>query len=496
MLLRICFLLYIRYEFVFTYTHEKPVAQTQWQGRCQAHDRVINDCNWCVCNKKTARYSCKARVCTEVDMFGHFNDAISEHLVGMEGHGSWRSNATACQPRMHYQRDDLLCVCDDDGNWPSPVCRDLFRVLHEVVLTDHERPSALHECRPRHLYLYGCNVCLCPPEGRISADACTRNNCSDNDPILEPSSEAKDQEDINEVSEIYADCELNRKYDFGCKKCTCLKNNRLLCDNCKSDTIAEDEVAVRSRDERDHCERRKPFDVFNIDCNTCICDNKGMMYCTTRRCTAKSLKPPIELSKSLDLTLRTVDPPVDGSVCTSGTKYRKDCDVCFCTQNANQDQYLSCTKKGCRSSEKRHAVRLIQDVCVENTVYEQNCLWCRCDVVDGIKRESCLLNSVCSPESSEHGSTDLDVMHGYCEPTKVYHKDCNTCKCLSDGKTVVCSSHVCDSLDEKPLEVEVIPVRQRAAQPCPKDRLYKVECNFCFCLKNGNLLCTTARCDE
>ncbi|KAJ2940806.1 hypothetical protein O0L34_g10054 [Tuta absoluta] len=492
MLLRIVFLLYMRYESVFTYEHQSPLAQSLWSGRCQSHDRVLNDCNWCVCDKKTARYVCKARVCTEVDKFGHFNDAITEHLVGMEGHGSWRSDATACQPRMHYQRDGLLCVCDDDGNWPNPVCRDLFRVLHEVELTDHERPSALHECRTRHLYLYGCNVCLCPPEGRIDTAACTSHNCSDDDPLLEPSNEVNSQEDNNEISEVYADCTLDRKYVLGCKKCTCLKNNRLLCDNCDAD--AED--AETEKSEEFHCDRKEPFEVFNIDCNTCVCDKRGMMYCSTRRCMENTLKPPIELSKSLDLALRTVDPPLDNLECTKGTKYRKDCNVCFCTQNANQEKFLSCTLKGCRSTEQENAIRLIQNECVENTVYEQNCLLCRCDVVDGIKRESCLLNSVCSPESAQFRSTDLDAMHGYCDPTQLYQKDCNTCKCLSDGKTVVCSSRVCSSSREKPVEVDVIPVKQRNAKPCPKDRLYKVECNFCFCLKNGNLLCTTAKCDE
>lgn len=401
-------------------------------------------------------------------------DAVKELHIGMEGHGSWRTQTTACQPGMQYQRDYLVCVCGDDGNWPNPLCRDVFRVLHDVDDTYRGRPALSQKCATGKLYLFDCNVCVCPLSEHIDSRYCTKKNCSDNDPVLDETPYPFIENDVDEISDvdIYAECHLNRKYKFGCRKCTCQRNNRLLCDKCT--TVCSDITAN---------------EVFNVDCNSCVCD-KGKTLCTTKKCLKQSEKPQLELSKHVDMVLRSVDSPVDNMECIPGTKYNKDCNTCYCTENKEGEKSFSCTLQSCDLSSSTYDVT--KD-CVENTVYESNCLRCRCDVIDGIKRESCVVNSVCS--GNETRDNNLESLHGYCEPSHEYSKDCNQCTCMSNGKTVLCSSKICKKKKE-PVIVDIIPVSQKGGTNCPKHHMYKVDCNYCFCLSNGNVLCTTSDCNK
>lgn len=399
-------------------------------------------------------------------------DAIKNLDVGMEGHGSWRSQTTACRPGMQYQKDHLLCVCGEDGNWPNPLCRDIFRVLHDIDDMYRGHLARSQKCFSRKLYLFDCNVCMCPPSERIDIRYCTRRNCSSNDPIMEETPYPFVQNNVDEMTDvdIYAECDLHKKYKFGCHRCTCQRNNRLICDGCT--TVCSDVSA---------------HEVFNVECNTCVCD-KGKTWCTAKKCLKQTDKPQMKLSKALDIVLKSVDSPIDNLECIPGTKYVKDCNTCYCTENKEGERSFSCTLQSC------DLYRPVPDItrdCVENTVYESNCLRCRCDVIDGVKRESCVINSMCS--GNESRENNLDLAHGYCEPTHVYTKDCNQCTCMSSGKTVLCTSKVCKKKKE-PVIVDIIPVSQRGGTSCPKHHMYKVDCNFCFCLTNGNVLCTTSDC--
>lgn len=44
-----------------------------WTQKCANGDKILNDCNWCVC--EYSRYVCRNRPCNEVDMFGAFHGA-------------------------------------------------------------------------------------------------------------------------------------------------------------------------------------------------------------------------------------------------------------------------------------------------------------------------------------------------------------------------------------------------------------------------------------
>ncbi|XP_049880305.1 uncharacterized protein LOC126376801 [Pectinophora gossypiella] len=419
-------------------------------------------------------------------MFGHFNDQIREYIVGMEGKGSWRSNGTVCQPKSFYQRDGLLCICDEDGNWPNPVCRDVFRVLHEVEITDQSVATAGDKCTATRLYLYGCNVCICPSSGVIDPEMCTKNNCSENDPVLDKGETKLDE---GELEEVYATCVIGQKYEIGCGYCMCLKNNRLLCDKCSVD--------VTRVGSQTHCSRMEVNTAFFLECNVCYCNERGMVICTTKKCrniNNNYIDIPVEPEGVR--SIKVVEPPISEEDCVPGTKYKVDCNTCYCSLTLDGRKVLSCTVKTCKTSMRSKIASLRSD-CVADTAYEVNCLECTCTVVDGVKRETCMVDSKCNlPEMNrEPRTSNFYDLHGYCEPAHIYSKDCNTCRCLSDGKTAICSSKICPKPD-LPIFADIIPVSQRGGKPCPKDHMYKVDCNFCFCLRNGNVLCTTVKCDN
>lgn len=466
------FILASKLRFGITLRFEKPIAKTIWDEACTTHSMMLNDCNWCRCN--SGRYKCDARACNEVDMFGHFNDAIQEINVGMEGHGVWRTNKSPCQPNVHYHRGDLLCICTEVGSWPSSVCRDTFRILHEVQKVTDVMNFKNQECSPAKLYLIGCNVCFCPADGIPNPKFCTRKTCDKDDPVFNT------PKDRGNAIEIYAHCTVDTKYKLGCKTCTCITNNRLLCNNCTNDG--------------NQCNNREPGEKFNVDCNTCWCDDQGLIYCTVKKCL--ETRSPTEHYID-DTELQTVDAPNNDIDCTSGTKYKRDCNTCFCFTKHSGKRF-GCTMDKCSEDH-------LPNDCVEGNKYKLNCLICHCIVHRGRKMEICHEDSKCK----ERNVKGLAHMKGYCEPLHLYNKDCNSCECLPDGKTIRCTANKCQTNvieneknpstpkddSREPLSVEIIPINKDVGR-CATGKSFKIDCNICFCLSNGDVLCTTVDCRD
>ncbi|XP_053618156.1 uncharacterized protein LOC128679755 [Plodia interpunctella] len=485
------------------YEHHKPVTLVEWEQKCRPGAMALNDCNWCKCGSNY-KYSCRARACAEVDVFGHFNDAIAQINVGMEGRGVWRSTDNVCEPGMVYRRSDLLCICTGDGTWPNPVCRDHFRILHRVKQSEHKEPNQ-QRCTSTRLYLLGCNVCYCPSTGKLDPTMCTKKTCTGEDDILA----IKEHEDIEEHDEelsIYATCSTSKRYKFGNKICDCLKNNRLHCVN---------STKTQSKNVTSHCGNVEPGEIYTANCNLCVCDEEGYSYCTTKKCLPERRifsRDPYILHHDLDELLEEKVNTTE--TCQPGTVQANKCTRCECYVRNDGKTTFACEYKIPRCDWNTvgvfvHGVPLRSETvlsvsngitqmrsdCVENTAYEHNCYICRCYVdKKGVKHEVCEANPKCETAAVK----DLDDMHGYCEPLHVYKKDCNICKCLSDGKTVRCTSNVCEarqSADQEPITIEVVPVTQ-AGDPCPVGSSYKIDCNVCFCLNNGNAICTTIDCKK
>lgn len=402
----------------------------------------------------------------------------------MEGHGVLRSKGYACQPRVHYQKNELLCVCNEDGKWPNAVCRDVFQVLHTVVQTKYTYANN-QTCEPGNLYQIDCNVCLCGSKAQIDQDACTKRNCTND--VAET---VKDTSDSNNyaVDEIYAVCERAKAYQVGCKTCICLPNNRLLCDNCTSINNVASKIQLKQN--VNLCSDKTPGKYFKKDCNICYCDKKDVLYCTVLKCLKKGND---EISVP-STEFERVEPPVDDNDCVPGTTYKRDCNICHCFK-FNGVKYFGCTLKKCAGSKTVRS----EDGCVKGTTYEKNCLICNCVKEEDVVKEICTVNEECKIENrnprTREDELSLEVLHGYCEPLHVYKQQCNKCRCLSNGKMVACTSKICLQKLEisKPMEVEFIPFIQKS-NICPEGHRYKVDCNYCQCLSNGNALCTTKTC--
>ncbi|KAL4703740.1 hypothetical protein ACJJTC_017528 [Scirpophaga incertulas] len=463
-------------------SYNQQITELKWSGKCTINRHLLNDCNWCRCINKN-QYICDARECTEVDMFGHFNDAIHEKSLGMEGHGSWRTRPTTCEPNVQYRRRELLCVCSEDGQWPNPVCRDIFQVLHPIIPT-YNSEVAIRNCEAGKLYLVGCNACLCSSSGKINPKLCTKNKCSKNDPVLQINSETVDNNPtIEEADEIYAECKPKINYKLGCKNCVCLKNNRLLCTNCVNDE--ESKVRLDS-----FCKYVKPGQLFSRDCNMCYCNKNNDVFCSTKKCLASE-----EISDNMKMStdLVEIEDEFEEENCSPYLTYKRDCNVCFCVDRGGR-KVFACTLNKCGSTNSLDYWRLHND-CVKGTSYKFNCLICTCNVVYGIKTQICEVNPICSNKSLDESKTEDLRSVFFCEPSKIYREDCNTCTCLSDSKTMKCTSYICDEKPSKSHSVEIYPFRQKG-NSCRKGLSYKVDCNYCFCLNNGNAICTTLHCNK
>lgn len=292
----------------------------------------------------------------------------------------------------------------------------------------------------------------------------------------------EDDQYKSQDEEIYAECDPNNRYKIGCKTCTCLNNNRLHCSKCTA--VGRPRVKSNS-----FCSHVQPGEVFNRNCNMCYCDKAGFAYCSTKKCLPEqsSVVQLISLTNGLK-----TNQDFTHENCVPGHLYKLGCNICFCSV-VGGTKVFGCTLTQCSRSVTPEEVIHVQ--CVKGTFYELNCLICQCDDLNGVKTQLCWVNPKCTSKeaSREARSTDLDSMHGYCEPLHVYKKGCNTCHCLTDGKTVKCTSHSCSESAE-PVAVEIVPVVQSGA--CPRGFSYKIQCNYCFCLANGNAVCTTADCSK
>lgn len=379
----------------------------------------------------------------------------------MEGHGVWRSTPWACEAGVHYSRGDLLCICTEDGTWPNPVCRDTFRVLHNVEVIQNFQLSKTQRCSPTKLYLAGCNVCFCPSTGNIDPSLCTQKECTENKLI---STKYKEKD----VDEVYGQCDMDKKYKLGCKSCVCLRNNRLLCDKCTKES---------------QCTDRIPGEKFNLDCNVCHCDDKGTIYCTLNTCLDSKEINLLKNSKPMLLSTRA---PVDDIDCDPGRKYMKNCNTCYCFQPRGPIKKYGCTVNECPGED-------LPNNCEVGETFRKPCQVCHCAIYNNKKLEVCSTDPKCvkvniymkSPGKFRHREIQQD-----CEPLQVYKNGCNTCQCHPDGKTLLCTDKHCEA---KPISLDIIRIAHKIPD-CPRGHSYKIDCNFCYCLSNGDALCTTVDC--
>ncbi|XP_048000831.1 uncharacterized protein LOC125237714 [Leguminivora glycinivorella] len=139
-----------------------------------------------------------------------------------------------------------------------------------------------------------------------------------------------------------------------------------------------------------------------------------------------------------------------GQKCVKGQIYRMDCNTCHCGERST----LLCTKMGCL-----------------NEFHEE----------DGRRSEG-----------------------NGCIPGKLYKKDCQKCFCTDKGR-VKCSIKDCKLANKayvnpehvKPYassEFYKLPALPHTGSPCSPGATYRIDCNTCFCLETGNLMCQNLLC--
>ncbi|KAF9798761.1 hypothetical protein SFRURICE_021558 [Spodoptera frugiperda] len=470
MIFKVIFLLYLNVRSVVLYRHEKPVAEKVWSERCQRNTIALNDCNWCSCNMKSA-YTCSARTCNE-------SNSLAILMAG-----------------VHYRRNEapLLCCTEDGKCTQSGLPATFFQILHAVESTEHKVPTKDTNCSATKLYLFDCNVCFC-----LQTDASDRSVLATKRQSHQENVERSHHTET--VEEVYATCTPTKRYKLGCQTCLCLRNNRLVCDNCTNEE--DNNLAIT---QNSICYQKEPGVIFKKGCNLCHCNKKDTIYCTAKKCLQNHTK--ISLPQ---IQYDLVEHIQDEYNCIPGSKYKKDCNTCHCFMREGF-KYFGCSMNSCKEQDDNDT-----DTCVEGTSYQANCLICHCVLEEGVKREFCHIDDSCKTQDITATPQLLASMHGYCEPLHFYQQDCNKCRCLADGKTVACTSKVCSkqSKDEdgltfsksllltprtenksqdKSVVVEFIPFVQKD-NFCPKGQTYKVDCNVCYCMKNGNAVCTTKQC--
>lgn len=432
----------------------------------------------------------------------------------MEGHGAWRSRPTetTCNPGVHYAKDDLICICTKSGNWPHRKCKSIFNKLHKI------EPNPLQSfedtCTPGKTYLVKCNICHCGRDGHVYEEYCLPMDCKEKMPAIlhSESTLANTRDRYKYGKEVYAECAEDVTYKLnGCRTCICQQNNRLICDKCEIETIYRakgDNIKGDDNNKSTVCGSMLPGVVFYDNCNQCFCSKEGELICTMRLCIGSESSTDLRLLSELGRTKSDsdvlVEAPVDDKDCVPGTSFKKECNYCSCLQGLGEvKKIVVCTKMACsppsRSNpEASELIAYIKNDCVPGMLYEKDCRSCYCIENDGVKREACTAESVCEREAvKDKIPGDLASLHGYCEPLHVYKKGCNTCECLADGKIIRCTSENCvEKSKSNAIEVEILPVYMpNDGVTCSKfPSSYKVGCNYCYCLPNGNALCTTAHC--
>lgn len=124
-----------------------------------------------------------------------------------------------CQPNIMYVKNDTICICDTNGQWPHDKCNKILQSLGPVG-----QLIAIN-CKPYSYVKYDCNVCRCGPDGKLNKDRCTKNKC-------EHTKSLKNYAKSRRASQqnVYGNCEVKNWYSLApCQFCFCVNENRLVC---------------------------------------------------------------------------------------------------------------------------------------------------------------------------------------------------------------------------------------------------------------------------
>lgn len=142
----------------------------------------------------------------------------------------------------------------------------------------------------------------------------------------------------------------------------------------------------------------------------------------------------------------TPEPP---KACQPGQEFRMDCNKCLCD---NKGQDFSCTRIDCNALNNNHnngfsgprtkressPSQQVGEQCAAGSMFERGCNVCRCG---GDARSAVCTLRRCEPAPARTPDADPGFR---CNPGEQFKRDCNDCTCSADGKSVFCTLRLCD----------------------------------------------------
>ncbi|XP_075985219.1 uncharacterized protein LOC142982556 isoform X2 [Anticarsia gemmatalis] len=338
-------------------TEERKEVDTQeassqaTEAQCLAGSEWESNCHYCRCADSGVAECLKQDVCD--------NGVFAEPVL--------------CKANTTFQRDCNTCVCLENGLGLCTLenCRrsnTLKSTLETLDEDDSEKESTKKSektdvvvptirssknetkkvCEAKRMFVLDCNTCWCNDDG--TGYSCTRRTCIPHLPDEEP--------------------------DFG---------------------------GIPAQDLRVTEKKCKPDEVFELDCNMCRCNHDGKSYVCTRRACAefedKDDKKNITLSRKIRSF--TTEMP---KTCQPGQEFRMDCNKCLCD---NRGHDFSCTRIDCSALNNNHETRSKREVsepiemkCSPGSVFDRECNVCRC-TEDG-DHATCTLHVCKTKEADTH----------------------------------------------------------------------------------------------
>ncbi|PZC72030.1 hypothetical protein B5X24_HaOG212043 [Helicoverpa armigera] len=361
---------------------------------CKPLAEFMRDCNPCKCASDGLSYSCTHNECLETEA-----DKDKEVEVFMQSEGQDHiERHSVCRASNTFYIGCNTCRCNRLGtdysctNKPCPLPADV-ELFHELkTMKSSKNTTKSKVCEANRMFIKDCNTCWCNEDG--TGYYCTRRACV---PLL-----PEDQADFGGIP---------------------VENLRIVPKECR------------------------PNEVFELDCNMCRCNPDGKSYACTRR----ACEEPLDDKKNATLTRKERSVSTElAKTCTPGTEFRMDCNKCLCD---NKGQDFSCTRIDCNALNNNHhasafTARSKRDVseqlsmkCVPGSVFDRDCNVCRC--TENGQFATCSIKRCTDNKLETEHAPDSDL--GFrCNPGEQFRRDCNDCTCSADGKSVFCTLRLCD----------------------------------------------------
>ncbi|KAF9420495.1 hypothetical protein HW555_003245 [Spodoptera exigua] len=527
---------------------------------CKPLEEFMRDCNPCKCASDGLSYSCTHNECLETDVGKEDKDKEVEVFMQSEGQDHIERHSV-CRASNTFYIGCNTCRCNSLGtdytctNKPCPLPADveLFHELKEIkpavpyqgdfktekeykaaklsVVTSytlllynyvmayssdyyfgpksfvasqcHTMKSSKNKtksrvCEANRMFIKDCNTCWCNEDG--TSYYCTRRVCV---PLL-----PEDQPDIGGIPAenlrvIKKECRPNEVFELECNMCRCNPDGKSYACTRRAceEPIDDKKNATLSRKVRslttEPPKACKPGQEFRMDCNKCLCDNKGQDFsCTRHDCNA--------LNNNHHASAFT------GVRSKRGSVFDRGCNVCKCTDNG---QFATCSLKRCKT-ETEHAPESDQGFrCNPGEQFKRDCNDCTCSA-DGrmepvrqcvptmlVRGPShvCICTSEgifhCRPKKFEEDEGLNNQSTEDCEPNYLYRQNNLFCACSANGtwESKNCEDHFHYLRPRK----RIYNYHLKTNIACTPNDLFLIDCNLCRCSSKGFIdvtLCTKRLC--